>query len=114
MVTSKWFKDSCPYCKDQGFPSVIGDVEAGESVFGFTHTQVATTDIITLYTETSGKVNNMADTNYEVLVTRTAAGSESSSNDSVLYVSAQKRESFSLTGVANEVYDVIVRGRILY
>ena len=114
MVTGKWFKDSCPYCKDQGFPSVVGDVETGESVFGFTHLQVNSgADTITFATETGGKVHNMADTDYKVLVTRTDAGSEATSN-ALTIVSAQTRVSFALTGVTAQYYDVIIRGRILY
>jgi hypothetical protein len=31
-MKGKWIKDYCPYCKDQGFDSVIGNVAPGEVV----------------------------------------------------------------------------------
>jgi hypothetical protein len=125
MATNKWFKDSCPYCKDQGFMSVIGDVEAGESVIGFTHkmsgTQGATgaaalpVDTVAFKDQSlssGGKVTNMADTDYKVFAIRSVTGAAPPSYQS--NVSAQKKESFGFQGDAGTYYDIIVRGRILY
>ena len=114
MATGKWFKDSCPYCKDQGFDSVIGDVEAGETIFGFTHTMVATADKLTFATETVNRITQMADTDYKVIATRITATSGGGSEVSVPYIYDQHVGYFYLAGEAGWQYDVIVRGRILY
>jgi hypothetical protein len=114
MATGKWFKDSCPYCKDQGFNSVIGDVEAGETIFGFAHTQVATADKITFSTATSGRVTQMVNTDYHVEATRVNVGSAGASEASVSFVYDQHLDYFYLAGeVGDGEYEVIVRGRVL-
>lgn len=109
-MKGKWIKDYCPYAKDQGFDSVIGNVAPGELVFGFKHTQVGATDSLFFKTITEGKVTMMRDTFYRILVTKTSGGSVAS----VPYTSYKYKDAFNLTAEIGEEYDIIVVGKIGY
>jgi len=109
-VKNKWVKDVCPYAKDQGFSSVVGDVAPGETVFGFTHIQVAAQDVIYFRIATGGKVTQMANTNYKVLVTKVSADSEVS----VPFGYSQYKDNFTLDAEAAEQYDIVVIGKVIY
>ena len=110
-MKGKWIKDYCPYAKDQGFDSVIGNVAPGETVFGFRHVLVAGTDTLNLNTVTEGKVTMMKNTNYRILVTKVDAGSTLTA---VAYTSWKYKDAFNLTGDAGGTYDIIVVGKIGY
>jgi hypothetical protein len=110
-MSNKWAKDSCPYASDQGFYSVVGDIEEGETLFGFTHTQVGASDTITLATSTGGQVNVMADTDYQVEATKLSATSVSVT--AVAYITSKSRTAFVLNGDAGDMYDVIIKGRVM-
>lgn len=110
MAKGKWIKDTCPYAKDQGFYSVIGDVRPGETVFGFSVTTGSTDHSCVLKTVTEGKVVQMDDTNYRVIATKVGAGSVAT----VPIVKTKTKTSFNIAGENAKVYDVIVIGRVLY
>lgn len=110
MAKGRWVKDSCPYAKDQGFNSVIGDVRPGETVFGFSITTTSTSHTCTLKTVTAGLVTQMDDTNYRILVTKVSAGSVVT----VPTTATKTKTSFILQAENAEDYDVIVIGRVLY
>lgn len=112
-MKKRWVKDYCPYAKDQGFLSVIGDVAPGEQVFGFTYLTVGGDDVITFATETHKRVTQMKDTNYRVQLTKVTAAS-GASEGSEAYVRTQTAVSFVLIGDTAQLYDVIVIGRINY
>jgi hypothetical protein len=112
MAKGRWVKDSCPFAKDQGFNSVIGDVAPGEQIFGFTHTMSSTPDTLTLKTETNGLVSEMADRNYRVIATKVSTGSIAALGEPV--ISAKTKLSFDLDGENSTDYDLIVIGRVLY
>jgi hypothetical protein len=113
MAQGRWVKDFCPYAKDQGFYSVIGDVAPGEKVFGFTHTLTGSgTNALVLKTETNGLVTEMADKNYRVLVTKSVTGSIVPGAEAL--VALKTKSGFSLFGTQNSDYDIIVIGRVLY
>ena len=109
-MKGKWIRDYCPYCKDQGFDSIIGDVAPGEMVFGFYHNQTGALDIINLNTATGGKITMMRDTNYRVLVTKISAGSEVSAP----YSLRKGKDQFYLGAEAGEEYDIVVVGHVGY
>jgi hypothetical protein len=109
-MKNKWVSSICPFAKDQGFSSVIGDVAPGETVFGFTHIQVAAQDDIYFRIATSGKVNQMSNTNYKVEVTKVSADSEVS----VPFGYNQYKDHFTLDAEAGEQYDVVVIGKMIY
>lgn len=106
----KWIKDYCPYAKNQGFYSVVGNVDKGQKVFGFEHTQVAGADVIVLATATRNVVTQMQDTGYEVILSDTSSGSVVT----VCYVEDKTKTSFELNGEAGAVYDVVVIGNVNY
>jgi len=112
MAKGRWVKDICPFAKDQGFDSVIGDVAPGETVFGFTHLMLSSSDTLTLKAVTNGLVTEMADRNYRVLVTKTAAGSIVAGSEAI--ITTKTKLTFVLKGENALSYDVIVIGRILY
>ena len=106
----KWIKDYCPFAKNQGFYSVVGNVNKGQRIFGFAHTQVAGADTITLSTATRNVVTQMQDTGYEVILSDTSAGSVVT----LCYVSTKTKTSFVLNGEAAAVYDIVVIGNVNY
>jgi hypothetical protein len=109
-MKGKWIKDYCPYCKDQGFDSVIGNVAPGEVVFGFYHLQSGSPEIITFKTATNGKVTMMRDTNYRVLATKISAGSEVSAP----YNLRKYKDLFYLAAESGEEYDIVIVGKVGY
>ncbi len=106
----KWIKDYCPFAKNQGFYSVVGNVNKGQKVFGFFHTQVGAADTITLSTVTRNVVTQMQDTGYEVLLSDTSSGSVVT----LCYVDTKTKTSFILHGEAAAIYDVVVVGNVNY
>jgi hypothetical protein len=112
MPKNLWPKDSCPYCKDQGFDAVVGGVAPGESIFGIVNEHSGTGENIVFRTVTNGKVTMMADNNYRVLVTKISGGSVGATT--VPYVYEQYKDHFKLLGENGEDYDVIVIGKIAY
>lgn len=109
-MKQRWVRDYCPFAKDQGFDSITGNVYPGEQIFGFTHTQVAASDIITFATETHNKVTYMKNTAYKVQVTKVSSGSVVT----VGYAYEQYKNYFRLYAEAGEVYDIIIIGKIGY
>ena len=107
----RWIKDYCPYAKDQGFMAVVGDVVMGESVFGFSHTQLGVTDTIVLNTATNGKVKQMKNNAYRVQVTKVSAGSITGTAP---FVVTKTKVNLSLKGEIGEDYDIVVIGKIAY
>lgn len=112
MAKGRWVKDICPFAKDQGFNSVIGDEAPGETVFGFTHTMSGTTETLTFKTETVGLVTQMADKNYRVLVTKSSTGSIVAATTAA--IGAKLETTFAIRGESGKAYDIIVIGRVLY
>jgi len=112
-MRKRWVKDYCPFSRDQGFLSVIGDVAPGEQVFGFSYTMGSGTATVTFKTETHGRVTQMKDLNYRVQLTKVTAAS-GASEGSEAYVRTQTETTFVLVGDNSQVYDVIVIGRINY
>lgn len=110
-MAGKWAKDSCPFCKDQGFYSVIGDVKPGEIIFGFPYVMGRSPDTLDFETETGGKVREMADINYRVFAVRVDLGSVSEAT--IYSVSNKTKLSFDLAGDDGGSYDVVVVGRVL-
>jgi hypothetical protein len=106
----KWIKDYCPYARNQGFYSVVGNVNKGQKVFGFEHTQVAGTDAIVLSTATRNVVNQMQDTSYEVILSDTSSGSVVT----VCYVTGKTKVGFNIVGEVAAIYDVVVIGNVNY
>lgn len=117
-MKDKWVKDVCPFAKDQGFTSVVGDVEKGISVFGFSFRSTGT-DAIVFKTVTGGRVTQMEsftettgahNTWYQVSVTKISSGSAAST----VNISTIGHTGFTITAESGEDYDVIVRGRIAF
>jgi len=106
----KWVKDFCPYAKNQGFYSVIGNVDKGQKIFGFEHTQAAGSDTITFASATRNVVTQMQDTSYEVILSDTSTASVVT----MCAVITKTKTSFILVGEANAVYDVVVIGNVNY
>ncbi len=109
-MKNKWIKDYCPYAKDQGFDSVIGNVAPGETVFGFRYRITATPEALTFASVTENRVTMMRDTGYRVLITKVSAGSEATIPS--YYLPAKL--GFTIVGENGEDYDVIVVGRVGY
>jgi len=109
-MKGRWVKDICPYAKDQGFNSVIGDVRPGEKIFGFTVTSTSTDMTLTLKTVTGGKVTQMHDLNYRVIPVKVDTGSVAA----VAYIKTKAKTSFHLCAENNKIYDIVVIGRVLY
>lgn len=107
-MKGKWISDVCPFAKDQGFLSVVSNVESGETVFGFTHRQSGETDIINFKTKTAGKVTQMKDTDYKVIIGAIAGTSQTKNYFSL----SQSRTGFTLTAVPGESYDILVIGKV--
>jgi len=112
MPKNLWPKDSCPYCKDQGFDAVVGGVAPGEVVFGFVNHHTGAGESIVFRTVTNEKVSLMVDNNYRVLVTKISAGSVAALGQA--YVYEQYKDHFRLFAENGEDYDVIVIGRVAY
>src|SRR4030043_2369827 len=110
MSKGKWVKDSCPFAKDAGFDSVIGDVKPGETVFGFTFTRSGggTTEKVTIKTATGGKVTEMFDTDYKVGITKVSADSVGAAATPCVY--DQHKEYFYIVAEDGEEYDIVVNG----
>jgi hypothetical protein len=106
----KWIKDYCPFAKNQGFYSVVGNVDRGQKVFGFAHTQVAGADTITLSTATRNVVKQMQDTGYEIMVTDTSV----TSVVTLVFTTSKTKTSFVLNGEAGATYDVVILGNVNY
>jgi hypothetical protein len=106
----KWIKDYCPYAKNQGFYSVVGNVDKGQKVFGFEHTQSAGSDTITFASATRNIVTQMQDTSYEVILSDTSSGSVVT----ICSVLSKTKTSFALVGESSAVYDVVVIGNVNY
>ena len=106
----KWIKDYCLFARNQGFYSVVGNVDKGQKVFGFEHSQVAGADTIVLSTATKNVVTQMQDTGYEVIVTDTSAASVVTFS----YITGKTKTSFVLNGEVGAVYDVVVLGNVNY
>lgn len=113
-MKGKWVKDYCPYAKDQGFDSVIGDVALGESIFGFQYLHPDVPGLVNFALATNGKVHQMADARYRVLVTRSQSSSYGPPVVNKAYVYGQYADHFHLAGDAGEWYDIVVIGIIAY
>jgi hypothetical protein len=111
-MKGRWVKDSCPYARDQGFQSVVGNVAPGETVFGFTYLMTSASDTITLKTVTKGLVTQMADKQYRVIPMKVDTGSIADAD--IPRVSSKKEATFVLSAENAKYYDVIVVGRVLY
>lgn len=109
-MKGKWAKDYCPYCRDQNMYSVVGDVDPGETIFGFPYSLSGASATITFRTETRRRVSAMANTDYRVEITKVSSGSEVT----VPYPSAKGKLSFTLNGENGKDYDIIVKGKISY
>jgi predicted amino acid dehydrogenase len=109
-MKGKWIKDFCPYAKNQGFYSVVGNVDKGQKVLGFEHTQVGAADAIVFSTATRNVVTQMQDTGYEVILSDTSSGSVVT----ICYVTDKSKTGFILNGEAAAVYDVVVIGNVNY
>ncbi len=106
----KWIKDYCPFAKSQGFYSIVGNVNKGQKVFGFSHTQAAGSDAITFSSSTRNVIKQMQDVGYEVVVTDTST----TSVVTVAYVTTKTKTGFTLVGEAAATYDVVVIGNVNY
>ena len=106
----KWIKDYCPFARNQGFYSVVGNVDKGQKVFGFEHSQVAGDDTIVFSTATKNVVTQMQDTSYEVIITDTSAVSVVT----FVWVTDKTKTSFHIHGEVNAIYDVVVLGNVNY
>jgi hypothetical protein len=106
----KWVKDYCPYSKAQGFYAIVGNVDRGQKVFGFSHTLGAANEDLVLATKTRGAVHQMDDTGYEVEVVKTSAGSVAT----VVYITSKTVTQFNLRGENGQTYDIVVVGNVDY
>ena len=106
----KWIKDYCPFAKNQGFYSIVGNVGKGQKVFGFSHSQVAGTDAIVLATVTRKAITQMQDTGYEVIITDTSTASVVT----LVYTTGKTKVGFNIVGEAAATYDVVVIGNVNY
>jgi hypothetical protein len=121
MPNKRWIKDYCPFAKDQGFMSIVGDVAPGETVFGFTipaALMTANTGIALTFAQlTSGygmgsisKVTQMKDAVWRAMCSAVTSGSE------ILLpkIYAKTKVGFTIKADASKDYDVVIIGRILY
>jgi len=114
----RWVKDYCPFARDQGMDSIIGDVAAGETVFGFQFLHPGGPGaLVNLKISTNGKVTQMQDAFYKVFVTKSATAVYPPGIPAVVnkpYAYEQYADHFQLYGDTGEWYDVVVIGKVLY
>jgi hypothetical protein len=124
VMKDKWISQVCPFARDQGFDSVIGDVKPGETVFGFTHTMVAAHDHLNFAVETavekgtSGKgtkgqriIHEMADIYYRVFASKISTDGGASEGAGT-YEVTKAVNGFILYADIGMMYDVVVIGRV--
>lgn len=120
MSNKRWVSDYCPFAKDQGFLSIVGDVAPGETVFGFTISaalMASGTLASTFAALTSGygmgsvsKVTQMKDAVWRALISCQASGSEGA----VPKITVKSKTGFTIVGDAGKAIDVVIIGRIAY
>ncbi len=125
-MKDKWAKDVCPFCKDQGFDSIVGDPKPGETVIGITHTMVGAADTLDFLTYTAKEygphtgisvqntriIHQMADLLYRVFISRADEGDEATDESNSTYIGTKTLTSFVVNGIAGHTYDIIVVGRV--
>jgi hypothetical protein len=117
-MKGKFTKDYCPFAKDQGFLSVIGNVALGESVFGFTVTSTGAGQAIVFATVTApysgqsgNKVHEMKNIRYKIQITKVSSGSLIGT---VGFWHDPLKTGFTMEGETGEDYDVIVVGKVAF
>jgi len=110
-MKKRWISQYCPYAKDQGFLSVIGDVAPGEIVFGFTITGTGSGQSVVFSAATTGRVHQMKDTKYRVQITKCTSGSIVAT---AAYHYSQTKVGFVMDVESGEDYDVVVIGKVSY
>jgi hypothetical protein len=117
-MRDKFLQDYCPYSKDQGFLDVVGDVEQGDTMFGFsvTTTKAVTTVIFDTDTRNEGaggpQVHEMNGIDYHVFPFCSTESTSAFLPLVLCYVTDKTRLGFTLHGEANFTYDIIVKGRV--
>jgi len=107
----RWIKDFCPFAKDQGFLSVIGDVAPGEILFGFSIVSTGAGQVVVFSTATSGKVHQMKDNRYRVQISKCSAGSIVTTE---AFHYNQTKIGFTMDAESGQEYDVVVIGKVAY
>jgi hypothetical protein len=117
-MKKRFFKDYCPFAKDQGFLSVTGNVALGESVFGFTIAGTGAGQLVVFSAATapySGQsqstVHEMKNTRYKVQITKTSSGSVVST---AAFHHTQLKTGFTMESENGEDYDVVVIGKVAF
>jgi len=114
----KFLQEYCPYSKDQGFLSVIGDVEQGHTMFGFSVILTGATLAVVFKTHTRNEgaggpqVNEMDGIDYHVFPFCSTETSSAALPTVLAYVTNKSRLGFTLHGEAGFTYDVIVKGKV--
>jgi len=126
-MKDKWAKDVCPFCKDQGFDSIIGDPKPGETVISFSHTISGASEALVIETETAkalltpfgeagrpnGRViHQMRDTLYRVFISRADEGDEAHAESNATYIGAKTLTGFTIYGESGYTYDICIVGRV--
>lgn len=122
-MKDKWAKNVCPFCKDQGFDSIIGDPLPGETVISFTHTMTSDHDTLDFATVTAKQlgvvgprnqriIHQMRDIMYRVFATRADEGDESHTEAGATYQYTKDYTGFVFYGESGYTYDFVVIGRV--
>jgi len=112
-MKGRWTKDFCPFARDQGLLSVIGNIERGQTIFGFSVTLTGASKVLVFKTVTKSKVTEMASIDYHVFPcgsTETTSGPAAPTV--VAYVTNKTKLAFTLHGQMGFSYDVIVQGKV--
>jgi hypothetical protein len=108
-VKKLWAKDFCPFCRDQGFYSIIGDVALGEQIFGFKLTSTGSAQTVTLSTATAGKVHQMKDEKYRLFITKL-----DSQVETIPCSYTRTKVNFIMDGDTGTEYDVLIVGKVAF
>ena len=108
-----WVKDYCPFAKDQGMLGVMGNVEQGQTIFGFSVTLVGAADALVFHTVTNGRVTEMSAIDYHVFVNGATESTSSPGVPAVVaWVNLKTKLGLTLHGDTGFSYDVVVQGKV--
>ena len=112
-MEGRWIKDYCPFAKDQGMLGAMGNVEQGQTIFGFSVTLVAAADVLVFRTVTNGRVTEMDAIDFHAFVNGATESTSSPGVPAVVaYITNKTKLGLTLHGEKGFSYDVVVQGKV--
>jgi len=112
-MEGRWIKDYCPFARDNGLLSIIGNVESEQTIFGFSVALTGASAALVFSTVTNSKVTEMDGVDYHVFVCGSTETTSAPGAPAVVgYVTNKTKLGLTLHGENGFSYDIVVQGKL--